>query len=148
MPNGLPKIKISLESVKAEKNCLSMFNIWNKSSFQFPNPHSAKGRSEQRRRDRKSCLNEEHLVFTGGGAGRDFCSSREGGHDWSQHHIRALGCVDGCVDASGAVVLHQGGRLPVVGVQTRAERRLVVVAAADERLARHLSAKEMDGLIF
>lgn len=75
------------------------------------------------------------MVFTGGGAGR---GGGEGGHDGGEHHAGALGGVHRRVQAPGAVVLHQGGRLPVVGVQAGAERRLVVVAAADQRLARHL----------
>lgn len=49
------------------------------------------------------------------------------------------------MEAPGTVVLHQRDGLPVVGVQTGAQRRLVVVAAADERLACHLSADKRGG---
>lgn len=48
------------------------------------------------------------------------------------------------MEASGAVVLDQRDGLPVVGVQTGAQRRFVVVAAADERLACHLSAERSE----
>lgn len=92
-----------------------------------------------RREGRKRVLNEEHLVFTGGGTGGAFRGSGEGSYDRGEDDVRALGGVDGRVEAPGAVVLHQRGGLPVVGVQPGAQRRLVVVAAAYERLTRHLS---------
>lgn len=95
-------------------------------------------------RMRKRALNEEHLVFTGGGTDRGFCGGGEGSYDWGEDYVRALSGVDGRVEASGAVVLHQRDGLPVVGVQTGAQRRFVVVAAADERLTRHLSAERSE----
>lgn len=88
----------------------------------------------------KRFLNEEHLVFTGDGTGGDFRGSGEGSDDGGEDNVWAQGGVDGHVQASGTVVLHQRGRLPVVGLQTGVQRRLVVVAAADERLACQLSA--------
>lgn len=95
---------------------------------------------------RKSCfffLKKKHLVFTGGGPDRGVLGGGEGGDDGGKDHVRALGGVDGCVEATSAVVLDQGGGLPVVGVQAGAQRGLVVVAAADERLASYLSRRIM-----
>lgn len=80
------------------------------------------------------------MVFTGGGTGGGFLGGGEGSYDRGEDDVRALGGVDGRVEAPGAVVLHQRGGLPVVGVQPGAQRRLVVVAAAYERLTCHLSA--------
>lgn len=94
-------------------------------------------------KDEERLLNEEHLVFTGGGTRRGFRSGGEGGYDGGKDDVWALSGVDGRVQAPGAVVLHQRDGLPVVGVQTGAQRRLVVVAAADERLACQLSAEKM-----
>lgn len=99
-------------------------------------------RRRTRHRKEEKGLNEEHSVFTGDGASGGFCGGGEGGDDGGEHHAGVLGGVDGRVQTPGAVILHQGDRLPVVGVQAGVERRLVVVAAADERLARHLSADE------
>lgn len=111
------------------------------------NLHRWGGGERTRRRgygkDEERLLNEEHLVFTGGGTRRGFRSGGEGGYDGGKDDVWALGGVDGRVQAPGAVVLHQRDGLPVVGVQTGAQRRLVVVAAADERLACQLSAEKM-----
>lgn len=90
--------------------------------------------------EKRFFLNEEHLVFTGGGTGGDFRGGGEGGHDGGEDYIWVLRGVDGRVQAPGAVVLHQRDGLTVVGVQTGLQRRRIVVAAADERLARQLSA--------
>lgn len=87
---------------------------------------------------REVFLNEEHLVFTGGGSCRDFRGSGERGDDGGEDDAGALGGVDGRVQAPGSVVLHQGDGLTVVGVQAGTKRGFVVVAAADERLARQL----------
>lgn len=111
------------------------------------NLHRWGGGERTRRRgygkDEERLLNEEHLVFTGGGTRGGFRSGGEGGYDGGKDDVWALGGVDGRVQAPGAVVLHQRDGLPVVGVQTGAQRRLVVVAAADERLACQLSAEKM-----
>lgn len=94
-------------------------------------------------KDEERHLNEEHLVFTGGGTCGGFRSGGEGSYDGGKDDVWALSGVDGRVQAPGAVVLHQRDGLPVVGVQTGAQRRLVVVTAADERLACQLSAEKM-----
>lgn len=83
-------------------------------------------------------LKEKHLVFTGAGTDGGLLGGGEGSYDGGEHHVWALGGVDGLVEAASAVVLDQGGGLPVVGVQAGMQRRLVVVAAADERLTSHL----------
>lgn len=81
------------------------------------------------------------MVLTGGGgAAGGFRGGGEGGDNRGEDNVGFLGGVNGCVQTPGAVVFDQRGGLPVVGVQTGAQRRLVVVAAADERLARHLRA--------
>lgn len=89
-------------------------------------------------KDERRFLNEEHLVFTGGGTDGGFLGRGEGSYDWGKDHIWALGSINGRVEAPGAVVLHQGGGLPVVAVQTGAQGCLIVVAAADERLTCYL----------
>lgn len=83
------------------------------------------------------------MVFTGGGTSWSFRGSGEGGYDGGEDDVWALGGVDGRVQTPGTVVLHQRDGLPVVGVQTGAQCRLVVIAAADERLACQLSAGKM-----
>lgn len=83
------------------------------------------------------------MVFTGGGPDRGVLGGREGGDDGGKDHVRALGGVDGRVEAASAVVLDQWDGLPVVGVQARVQCGLVVVAAADERLASYLSRRKM-----
>lgn len=45
------------------------------------------------------------------------------------------------MEAASAVVRDQGDGLPVVGVQAGAQRRLVVVAAPDERLTSYLEGR-------
>lgn len=85
------------------------------------------------------------MVFTGGGTSGGFRGSREGSYDGGKDDVWALGGVDGRVQAPGTVVLHQRDGLPVVGVQTGAQRRLIVVTATDEWLARHLSADNKGG---
>lgn len=86
-------------------------------------------------------LKKKDSVFTGGGLDGGVLGGGEGGDDGGKDHVGAQGGVDGRVEAAGAVVLDQGDGLPVVGVQARAQRGLVVVAAADERLAGYLSRK-------
>lgn len=81
------------------------------------------------------------MVFTGDGSGGDFRGGGEGGQDGGEDHVGALGGVDGRVQAPGPVVGDQRGRLPVVRVQAGVQRRLVVVAAADERLAGQLGGR-------
>ena len=78
------------------------------------------------------------MVLTGRGTGGDFRGDGERSHDGSEDDVWFLSCVDGRVKAPGSVVLHQRERLPVVGLQTGVQRRLVVVAAADEWLAGQL----------
>ena len=90
-------------------------------------------------------LNEEHLVFTGGSAGRDFRGGGESRYDGGEDDVGVLGGVDGRVKTPGSVVLHQRDSLTVVGVQAGLQRRLVVVAAADERLTCQLEAQEKRG---
>lgn len=87
-------------------------------------------------------LKKKHLVFTGGGPNGGVLGGREGGDDGGEDHVGALGSVDGRVEATSAVVRDQGDGLPVVGVEAGAQRGLVVVAAADERLASYLSRRE------
>lgn len=86
-------------------------------------------------------LNEEHSVFTGDGSGGDFRGVGEGGHDGGEDEVGALGGVDGRVQPPGAVVVDQRHRLPVVGLQARVKRLLVVVAAPHERLAGQLRGR-------
>lgn len=101
----------------------------------------AGGGGGERRRQRKF-LNEEHLVFTGGGTGRGFHGSGESSYDGGEYDVGALGGIDGCVQPPGAVVLHKRGCLPVIGLQTGAQRCFIVVATADEGLACHLGAEK------
>lgn len=93
-------------------------------------------------RKRKKTLNEEHLVFTGCGTSGHFRGGGERGYDGGEDDVWALGSVDGRVQTPGTVVLHQRGRLPVVGFQARAQGVLVVIAAADQWFTRHLSAEK------
>lgn len=86
-------------------------------------------------------LKKKHLVFTGGGPDAAFLGGGEGGDDGGEDHVWALGGVDGRVKAASAVVRDQRDGLAVVGVQAGAQRGLVVVAAADERLASYLSRR-------
>lgn len=83
-------------------------------------------------------LKEKHLVFTGAGTDGGLLGGGEGSYDGGEDHVWALGGVDVLVEAASAVVLDQGDGLPVVGVQAGMQRRLVVVAAADERLTGYL----------
>lgn len=92
-------------------------------------------------RQRRKTLNEEHLVFTGCGTSGNFRGGGERGYDGGEDYVWVLGSVDGRVQTPGTVVLHQRGRLPVVGFQARAQGVLVVIAAADQGLTRHLSAE-------
>ena len=80
-------------------------------------------------------LDEEHMVFTGGGADGGFRVSREGSDDGGKDHAGALGCVHGGVQAAGAVVVDERHRLAVVGFQARVQRLLVVVTALHQGLA-------------
>lgn len=76
--------------------------------------------------------------LTRSSAGWSLGGGAESSYDGGEHNVGLLGGVDGRVQPPGLVVLDQRERLPVVGVQTGPQRRLVVVAAADQRLTRHL----------
>lgn len=93
-------------------------------------------REKGRTRGSLFLLKEKHLVFTGGGTDGGLLGRGEGGYDGGEDHVWALGGVDGRVDAASAVVRDQGHGLPVVGIQAGVQRRLIVVTAPDERLAR------------
>lgn len=100
------------------------------------NLHHCKG--QQPIREGRKKLNEEHLVFTGGGSGGDFCGSGESSYDGGEDDIWAPRGIDGRVQTPGAVVLHQRDSLPVVGIQAGAQCLLVVITAADERFTCHV----------
>lgn len=85
------------------------------------------------------------MVFTGRCTGGDFRGGGEGGDDGGEDDVGALSGIDGRVQAPGAVVVHQRDRLPVVGLQAGVQRRLVVVTAAHERLARYLRDGKQEG---
>ena len=96
----------------------------------------------RRKRRRWGSLDEEHVVFTGGGADGGFRGGGEGGEDGGEDHAGALGGVHGGVQATGAVVVDEWHSLAVVGLQARVQCLLVVVAALHQGLAGDLGDGE------